>query len=180
MSRTVVHDGTVPNDVRNAILSTELPFYDKAGYADLSDFFYVWLRYGLGDLFPEYFRSEVTAKKEELTAFTYRWNGDRQQANAFYAEGMSLAMKNLYESVTEDYPSTVAFQYNDKYYLAPNVALIRINDKEFLPKYMMYYFLTDRFKSEQISKLLQSSSMQNIPMEKIRKFRLPRISLGKR
>ena len=110
-STTVVHDGTVPNDVRNAILSTELPFYDKAGYADLSDFFYVWLRYGLSDLFPEYFRSEVTAKKEELTAFTYRWNGDRQQANAFYAEGMNLAMKNLYESVTEDYPSTVAFQY---------------------------------------------------------------------
>lgn len=110
-STTVVHDATMPNDVRRAIISTELPFYDKAGYADLSDFFYVWLKYGLGDLYPDYFRTEVTSKKEELTAFTYRWNGDRQQANAFYAEGMSLAMKNLYESVTEEYPSTVAFQY---------------------------------------------------------------------
>ena len=110
-SNTVVHDGTVPNDVRGAMLSTELPFYDKASYGDLSDFFYVWLRYGLGDLYPDYFRTEITSKKEELTAFTYRWNGDRQQANAFYAEGMSLAMKNIYGSVTEDYPSTVAFQY---------------------------------------------------------------------
>lgn len=110
-STTVVHDATMPNDVCGAILSTELPFYDKAGYADLSDFFYVWLKYGLGDLYPDYFRTEVTSKKEELTAFTYRWNGDRQQANAFYTEGMSLAMKNFYESINKDYPSTVAFQY---------------------------------------------------------------------
>lgn len=110
-STTVVHDATIPNDVHGAILSTELPFYDKAGYSDLSDFFYVWLRYGLSDLFPDYFRTEVTSKQEELAAFTYRWNGDRQQANAFYAEGMSLSMKNLYESVAAAYPSTVAFQY---------------------------------------------------------------------
>ena len=41
----------------------------------------------------------------------------------------------------------------------------------------MYYFLTNRFKSEQIAKLLQASSMQNIPMEKIRKFKLPKLSL---
>lgn len=108
---TTVADCTMPNTVRNAVLSTELPFYDKASYADLSDFFYVWLKYGMGDLFPSYFKTEVTPKKEELTAFTYRWNGDRQQANAYYAEGMNIAFKNLYESVTEDYPSTVAFQY---------------------------------------------------------------------
>jgi putative DNA methylase len=110
-SHTTVADCTLPNNVRNAILSTELPFYDKASYADLSDFFYVWLRYGLGDLYTDRFRTEVTPKKEELTAFTYRWNGDRQQANAFYAEGMNIAFKNMYESVTDNYPSTVAFQY---------------------------------------------------------------------
>lgn len=110
-SNTVVHDGTLPNQVRDAILNTELPFYDKAGYADLSDFFYVWLRYGLGDIYPDYFRSEVTAKKEELTAFSYRWSGDKAQANAFYVEGMHLALKNLYESASDEYPSTIAFQY---------------------------------------------------------------------
>ena len=110
-SKTYVADCTLPNSVRNAMLSTELPFYDKASYADLSDFFYVWLKYGLEDLYPDYFKLDVSPKKEELTAFTYRWNGDRQQANAFYAEGMNLSFRNLYESVTEDYPSTVAFQY---------------------------------------------------------------------
>ena len=110
-SNTVVWDGTAPNDVHGAMISTELPFYDKASYGDLSDFFYVWLRYGIGDLYPDYFRTEVTSKKEELTAFTYRWSGDRHQANAFYAEGLSLSMKNLYYSVTDEYPSTIAFQY---------------------------------------------------------------------
>ena len=67
---------------------------------------------------------------------------------------------------------------NDKYYLAPNVALIRINEKTFLPKYVMYYFLTSKFKNEQVIKLLQASSMQNIPMEKIRKFKLPNVPLA--
>ena len=110
-SDTIMHDASMPNQVRGAMLHTDLPYYDKASYGDLSDFFYVWLRYGMGDLFPDCFRSEVTPKKGELTAFPYRWKGDRQQANVFYAEGLTLAMKNLYESVTEDYPSTIAFQY---------------------------------------------------------------------
>ena len=66
---------------------------------------------------------------------------------------------------------------NDKYYLAPNVALIRLNTANVLPKFMMYYFQTNTFWDSQIGKLLQSSSMQNIPMEKIRKFRLPLIPL---
>lgn len=110
-ARTLVADCTLSNDVHGAILSTELPYYDKASYADLSDFFYVWLRFGLKDLFPDWFKTDVTPKKEELTAFTYRWDGDRKQANAFYSEGMNLALKNLSESVTEEYPSTVAFQY---------------------------------------------------------------------
>ena len=108
---TIVADATMPNGIHNALLSTELPYYDKASYADLADFFYVWLRAGLSDLFPAFFQSEITSKKEELTAFPYRWNGDRQQANAFYAEGLNLAFKNLYASASEDYPSTVAFQY---------------------------------------------------------------------
>lgn len=62
---------------------------------------------------------------------------------------------------------------NDKYYLAPNVALIRINKDYLLPRFAMYFFQTKSFWSKQIDKLLQSSSMKNIPMEKIRKFKLP-------
>lgn len=60
----------------------------------------------------------------------------------------------------------------DKYYLVPNVALIRCNKEVLLPQYMKYYFQTTRFWDKQIRRLLQSSSMQNIPMEKIRKFEI--------
>jgi len=62
---------------------------------------------------------------------------------------------------------------NDKYYLAPNVALIRVDKKIVNPEYMRYYFQTSEFRENQINRLLQSSSMKNIPMEKIRKFVLP-------
>ena len=60
----------------------------------------------------------------------------------------------------------------DKYYLAPNVALIRCNREVLLPEYMRYYFQSSQFWDKQINRLLQSSSMQNIPMEKIRRFEI--------
>ena len=60
----------------------------------------------------------------------------------------------------------------DKYYLAPNVALIRCNREVLLPEYMRYYFQSSQFWDKQINRLLQSLSMQNIPMEKIRKFEI--------
>ena len=59
---------------------------------------------------------------------------------------------------------------NDRYYLAPNVALIRVDKTLVDPEYMRYFFQTSAFWETQINRLLQSSSMQNIPMEKIRKF----------
>ena len=61
----------------------------------------------------------------------------------------------------------------DKYYLAPNVALIRSIDDRLNPQFMRYYFQSNGFWKTQINKLLQSSSMKNIPMEKIRKFEIP-------
>lgn len=66
----------------------------------------------------------------------------------------------------------------DKYYLAPNVALIRSIDDRLSSQYMRYYFQSSNFWKTQINKLLQSSSMQNIPMEKIRKFAIPLPSLN--
>ena len=59
---------------------------------------------------------------------------------------------------------------NDKYYLAPNVALIRVDKKIINPEYMRYFFQTNIFRETQINRLLQASSMKNIPMEKTRKF----------
>lgn len=59
---------------------------------------------------------------------------------------------------------------NDKYYLAPNVALIRVDSSIIMPRFLQYYFQSNYFWSTQINRLLQTSSMKNIPMEKIRKF----------
>lgn len=62
---------------------------------------------------------------------------------------------------------------NDKYYLAPNVALIRYHKENIIPKYMRYCFQSSNFVNNQINRLLQSSSMKNIPMNKIREFEVP-------
>lgn len=62
---------------------------------------------------------------------------------------------------------------DNKFYLAPNVAMIRLITDDVIPEFMMYYFQTNQFWNSQINKLLQSSSMKNIPMEKIRKFMIP-------
>ena len=62
---------------------------------------------------------------------------------------------------------------NDKYYLAPNVALIRCEKNVVLPEFMKFYFQCRHFWRKQIDRLLQESSMKNIPMEKIRKFKIP-------
>lgn len=110
-SYTNIADCTQPNTVKGALISTDLPYYDRVSYADLSDFFYVWLKYGLENLYPTWFSTEVSPKKEELTAVTNRWKGDKKQANAFYAEGLNLVFSNLHVSAGEEYPSSVGFIY---------------------------------------------------------------------
>ena len=67
---------------------------------------------------------------------------------------------------------------NDKYYLAPNVALIRLSDSNILPKFLTYFFLTGGFKRTQLDILAAASSMKNITMEKIRLFRVPFIPIS--
>ncbi|MCM1472737.1 MAG: restriction endonuclease subunit S [Muribaculaceae bacterium] len=62
---------------------------------------------------------------------------------------------------------------SNKFYLAPNVALVRLNNKCILPKFMMFYFQSKHLYEKQIEKFLQNSSMKNLTMEKIRKFQIP-------
>ena len=63
-------------------VSTDPPYYDNIGYADLSDFFYVWLRRSLGDIYPELFGTLLTPKTDELIATPYRFDGDKAQGGA--------------------------------------------------------------------------------------------------
>ena len=68
---------------------TDPPYYDNVPYADISDFFYVWLKRTVGHLYPEHFSTEVTPKKSEAVAESMRHNGDRERAKHSYEEMMS-------------------------------------------------------------------------------------------
>lgn len=109
-------------------------------------------------------------------------NGQLDLKDVKYIDKSDLSKLNRSKLVIGDmlftYVGTVGqvalISENEKYYLAPNVSMIRLNDKNaIMPKYLMYYFQTNTFRFSQIDRLLQASSMQNIPMEKIRKFNIP-------
>ena len=60
--------------LKNVVISTDPPYYDNIGYADLSDYFYIWLRYSIRDIYPNLFSTMLVPKKEELVAIPYRFN----------------------------------------------------------------------------------------------------------
>ena len=85
-------DDAIQQEVsRNKVVSTDPPYYDNIGYADLSDFFYVWLRKSLRHLYPELFNTLAVPKAEELIASRYR-HATKAMANRFFLNGMSKAM----------------------------------------------------------------------------------------
>ena len=92
------------------LISTDPPYYDNIGYADLSDFFYVWLRRTLKPLFPDLFATLAAPKAEELVASPYR-HGGRQAAETFFLEGMSQALRNLARLPHPAFPVTVYYAF---------------------------------------------------------------------
>lgn len=91
-------------------IATDPPYYDNIGYADLSDFFYVWLRRMLGGRFPTEFATLVVPKEKELIASPYR-HGSREKADAFFMSGMSRALKNIDTATEEDPPTTIYYAF---------------------------------------------------------------------
>lgn len=92
------------------IISTDPPYYDNIGYADLSDFFYVWLRRSLKSVFPELFATLAVPKAEELVATPYR-HGGKEKAEAFFVEGMTKAMHRMAEQAHPDFPVTIYYAF---------------------------------------------------------------------
>ena len=90
------------------IISTDPPYYDNIGYADLSDFFYVWLRRTMRPLFPDLFATLTVPKAQELIATPFR-HTSRQSADQFFLEGMTKAMTLLALHAHEAYPVTVYY-----------------------------------------------------------------------
>jgi putative DNA methylase len=90
------------------VVSTDPPYYDNIGYADLSDFFYVWLRRSLRPLFPDLFGTLAVPKEKELVATPYR-HGSKKKAEIFFLEGMTQAMHRLAEQAHPAFPVTIYY-----------------------------------------------------------------------
>lgn len=96
--------------VRPVAISSDPPYYDNIGYADLSDYFYVWQRRTLGPIWPNLYRRISTPKAEELVATPYR-HGGREQAEAFFMEGMSNALTAMRNAATDSEPMAIYYAY---------------------------------------------------------------------
>ncbi|WP_349779213.1 DUF1156 domain-containing protein [Xanthomonas sp. WHRI 7065] len=96
------------------IVSTDPPYYDNIGYADLSDFFYVWLRRNLRETYPSLFATVAVPKAEELIATPYR-HGGKEGAEKFFLDGMTAAMHNIADKAHGAFPVSIyyAFKQSD-------------------------------------------------------------------
>jgi putative DNA methylase len=92
------------------IISTDPPYYDNIGYSDLSDFFYVWLRKSLKNIYPEEFSTLATPKESELIADPYR-HGSKENAERFFMGGMTQAIQNFQSQHSSDYPITIYYAF---------------------------------------------------------------------
>ncbi len=92
------------------VVSTDPPYYDNIGYADLSDYFYVWLRRSLRTVFPDIFATLSVPKTEELVATPFR-HGSRKGAEVFFLNGMTSAMQRISHQSHPAFPVTVYYAF---------------------------------------------------------------------
>lgn len=109
--RVMQADATQRPAVGNAVFSTDPPYYDNIGYADLSDFFYVWLRRSLCPIYPELFRTMLVPKAQELIATPYRFDGSKDRARVFFEEGLGRAFLRMRNQVESHVPLTIYYAF---------------------------------------------------------------------
>lgn len=97
--------------LRDIIVSTDPPYYDNIGYADLSDYFYIWMRHSLKQTYPNLFRTMLVPKAEELVATPYRFGGSVEKARSFFEKGMLHTCQQIYQYAREDIPVTIYYAY---------------------------------------------------------------------
>lgn len=93
------------------VVATDPPYYDNIGYADLSDFFYVWLRRSLGETYPDLFATLVTPKNDELIALPVRHGGSRSSAEKYFEDGFVDVFHACLTGSPADYPMTVFYAF---------------------------------------------------------------------
>jgi putative DNA methylase len=102
-------DAMLPVDITNFVISTDPPYYDNAAYAELSDFYYIWLRRAIGPFFPDLFSTLLTPKQEELIANPFRFGNDYTQAKDFFESGLAKAFVQMLSAQNVEVPLTVYY-----------------------------------------------------------------------
>jgi len=104
-------DAKIQQESSGKVVATDPPYYDNIPYADLSDFFYVWLRRSLRSVFADIFATLAVPKAEELVALTYRHSDGKEGAEAFFLDGMTQAMHRLSEQAHPAFPVTIYYAF---------------------------------------------------------------------
>jgi putative DNA methylase len=120
-SQIVVADAKNASLPNGAVISTDPPYYDNVGYADLSDFFFCWMRPILRPVFPEIFGLIATPKSDELVASSYR-HGGRNAAEEFFLDGMRGALSNLAVQSSNEFPATVYYAFKQSEIAAEGIS----------------------------------------------------------
>lgn len=109
---TVYQGDTVTTEFpKNVLICTELPYYKAIGYAHLSDFFYIWMRRSLKQIFPELFNQMVTSK-EELSTVGQFYGREQKECEAEYEAKMNSVIEKLYECANPKYPSLLFYEFH--------------------------------------------------------------------
>jgi len=95
---------------KDKVVSTDPPYYDNVPYADISDYFYVWMRGALRKHYPTLFSTLSTPKQEELVAFSYR-HDSKEAAEQFFLSGMKEAMVRIKEQAHPAFPVTIYYAF---------------------------------------------------------------------
>ena len=103
-------DGARQSISSGKVISTDPPYYDNIGYADLSDYFYVWLRRSLKKIYPELMGTLVVPKCQELVATPYR-HGGKEDAESFFLRGMTKAMQRIADQSHSAFPVTIYYAF---------------------------------------------------------------------
>jgi len=101
----------VVNGTSEPVVSTDPPYYDNIGYADLSDFFYVWLRRSLFTVFPMICSTLLVPKSQELVATPYRFEGDKGLAKEFFEQGLRAAFHHMRSTQHPGFPLTLYYAF---------------------------------------------------------------------
>ncbi|EKD89374.1 MAG: hypothetical protein ACD_34C00091G0001, partial [uncultured bacterium] len=104
------HNASSSHASEGKVISTDPPYYDNIGYADLSDFFYIWLRRSLQGVMPDLFATLSVPKAEELIASPYR-HGSSEKAESFFLDGMTQTMRGLVEQSHPAFPVTIYYAF---------------------------------------------------------------------